>query len=368
MHDVLTNLDQATPEWLTRTLKQAGCLVRGQVIALSKHPVPASSQVAHLDVRYSGDAPDSAPTRLVLKLADPDLERRMPRRNQREIAFYRAVNDFGLELPAVRCYGAMYQRGELDQFQLLLEDPSATTHRAYAHSVVPPTLRQCELIIDTLARVHGQCWNRSFESTGIDGLHPAEAHTGPATERLISWAAETVPRFLDDLGERLSAERRGLYATIGLALPGRLVERHARATDLTLTHGDVHIGNFLFPRAPDVGGVYIIDWKRAALGIGASDLAYMMALHWFPQVRARWERQLLSRYYDALRRQGVERNSWAALWDDYRLSVLRQFFEAVWGWSVRQNAGIWWNHLERITLAIRNLECLELLSSSTPLS
>jgi hypothetical protein len=33
----------------------------------------------------------------------------------------------------------------------------------------------------------------------------------------------------------------------------------------------------------------------------------------------------------------------------------------MWGWSVRQNSGIWWNHLERITRAMQDLHCLELL-------
>lgn len=97
---------------------------------------------------------------------------------------------------------------------------------------------------------------------------------------------------------------------------------------------------------------------RAAVTVGAHDLAYMMALYWFPATRARWERPLLRRYHERLLEHGVADYPWEDLWEDYRLGVLRQCFEAVWGWSARQNSAIWWNHLERVTLAIRDRRCL----------
>ena len=95
---------------------------------------------------------------------------------------------------------------------------------------------------------------------------------------------------------------------------------------------------------------------------GASDLAYMMALYWFPPVRRQREQELLHVYHEQLMAYGVTGYAWADLWDDYRLAVLRQFFEAVWGWSTKgQGSLIWWNHLERISLAIAELDCLTLL-------
>jgi len=107
------------------------------------------------------------------------------------------------------------------------------------------------------------------------------------TEGLVRWIDDTLPRFLDDVGDRVSHARGALYRHIGKHLPSRLLERQAQhGQNLTLIQGDVHLGNFLYPRDPAVDHLYIIEWKRAAPAIGASDLAYMMDLYWFPAVRA----------------------------------------------------------------------------------
>src|SRR5579859_5688913 len=68
MSDVLTELDQATPEWLTMILRQGAYLPPGQVVAAEPTPVNASSDVAHLRLRYSADAPTDAPAHLLLKI------------------------------------------------------------------------------------------------------------------------------------------------------------------------------------------------------------------------------------------------------------------------------------------------------------
>jgi hypothetical protein len=361
MADVLTDLAQATPAWLTTILHGRGLLARGQVDQIEQRRVGASSEVAHLRVRYSVDAPTNLPTYFFLKLTDPELEGRMPQRNRAEIALYRALADDPRDLPLVRCYDAVYAAGQPDRFHLLLADPSATTHVAYPYSAAPPTLPQCEQIVDTLALVHARCWEDRRLGALLQAARAAEQHTGAASEAFVGWANEVLPRLLADLGDRLPDERRALYARIGATVPTRVVERHATGRHLTLTQGDVHLGNFLYPRDPAVHRPYIIDWKRAGVTIGASDLAYMMALYWFPATRARWERPLLRRYHERLIEHGVTGYLWPDLWDDYRLCVLRQFFEAVWGWSVRQNSAIWWNHLERATLAILDLRCLKVV-------
>jgi hypothetical protein len=40
---------------------------------------------------------------------------------------------------------------------------------------------------------------------------------------------------------------------------------------------------------------------------------------------------------------------------------MKQVFEAIWSWSLPQHSLMWWNNLERITLAIEDLQCAELL-------
>ena len=356
MTSVLTSLEQATPEWLTMTLQRQGCLPQGRVTAIEQTPIDASSEVAHLQVHYSGDAPAAAPAHLLLKITWPDLEQRMRQRNKKEIAFYQALGDSASYPFMMRCYDAVYVSGEIDRFHLLLDDPSTTTHSAYQHSHVPPTREQRGMIIDTLGRLHAYWWDSPLLASKC-----AEMRGEPAIRDMQGWAERTLPAFLDFLGDRVSPERQRLYETICEGLFPKLLERLAQGRNLTLTHGDIHVGNFLYPRDPAQHGVLIIDWKMVEVTLGTSDLAYMMALMWFPDLRARVEQDLLRRYHAILSEQGVATYSWDDLWYDYRLMVMRHFCTAMWGWSVRQNSGIWWNHLERITRAVQDLRCLELL-------
>jgi len=355
----ITDLADATPDWLTALLRERGALGRGHVVQIAHRRVNASSAVAHLHVRYSTDAPASVPEHLVLKLTNPELEGRMPRRNRPEIALYRALDGATDALPIVRCFDARYVIGPTDRFQLLLEDPSATTHVAHLYSAVPPTMDQCEQIVDALATVHARFWGDLALSERLEASRRLEFHSAAPSRAFVDWSNEIMPRFLADLGDRLPTGRRALYEHIGATLPERVLDRHTSSAHLTLTQGDVHLGNFLYPRDPAAHQPYIIDWKRAGFTLGANDLAYMMALYWFPPIRAQRELPLLRRYHERLLALGVTRYSWADLWDDYRLSVLRQLFEAIWGWSVQQNSTIWWNHLERVTLAIEDLGCLD---------
>ena len=357
MSETLTTLAQATPEWLTATLQANGTLSYGRVEAIAQRAVGASSQVAYLTIRYSADAPSAAPIDLLLKIADPELEQRMPRRNRAEIAFYSALATTPRALPVVRSYSARYAVGNPDRFHLLLADPTATTHIACPYSAAPPTMEQSTAIIDALARIHAHCWDDQGLGAQLQAARPAELQSGTLTEAFIPWATEAVPRFISDLGDRLTARQRDVYRQIGATIPARLVVRQNTGRALTLTQGDVHRGNFLYPRDSTTDTTLVIDWKRAGVTVGANDLAYMMALYWFPAIRAQREQTLLRRYHEQLCSHGVTNYSWDDLWEDYRLCVLRQFFEAVWGWSVRQNSTIWWNHLERITLAIEDLNC-----------
>lgn len=356
----LESLQEVVPDWLTKVLHRDGLLPRGRVLTIEQDEVNASSCVAHLQVEYSSEAPADAPRALVIKLADPDLEARMRQRNKREVAFYGFLREHPANLPVVRCFDAGYQPGEIDRFHLLLDDPSRSTHTAYPHSAAPPSLAQCEVIVDVLARIHAACWEATAFDTLFEDNRAREVHTGEWTASLAPWIDTTVPAFLQDMGTRLVPARLALYETIALGLEPRVRERERGRAKLTLTHGDVHVGNFLYPNDHH-GQALVLDWKRAAFTPPSRDLAYMMALSWFPSTRVRWEIPLLQRYHRRLQECGITGYSWDDLWEDYRLSVLKQLLEAIWGWSVQQNSTIWWNHLERITQAIADLDALAVL-------
>jgi len=361
MVDVLTDLEQATPEWLTEVLRRSGTLPSGHVVRAEQTPVNSSSQVAHLDLTYSTDAPPGTPQFLLLKIDSEELEAYMPQRNKREIAFYRLLAGEEHNLPVVRCYAAKYQSAEIDRFHLLLDDPSRTTHRAFEYSVAPPTMEQSEQIVDTLAEVQARCWETTRFTRVFAENHAKEVHTGEITDAFGPWVEETVARFLSEMEDRLTAQRRSLYQRIGRSLPPLLAAREASGRNLTLTQGDVHVGNFLYPRDSERDRPLIIDWKRVAVTIGARDLAYMMGLYWFPDTRAHRELPLLQRFHARLTAHGVTGYTWDDLWYDHRLSIMKQVFEALWSWSIGQHSLMWWNNLERITLAVEDLDAQELL-------
>src|SRR5262245_53444202 len=107
METPLTSTDQATPEWLTGVLQKKGFLPHGEVIKVQEQsPQPQiTSIITHLELSYSDDAPASAPTRLFLKVAKPDLDSQISSRlGKNEVEFYNATAALMPNLPVVRCY------------------------------------------------------------------------------------------------------------------------------------------------------------------------------------------------------------------------------------------------------------------------
>src|SRR5208282_2401058 len=101
----------------------------------------------------------------------------------------------------------------------------------------------------------------------------------------------------------------------------RLVKRTLSRRAVTIVHGDAHVWNCFLPRD---GGedVRLFDWDSWRLGVATEDIAYMMAMHWYPDRRQRLEQPLLDVYHATIQECGVAGYSRSALDDDYRFSVL----------------------------------------------
>lgn len=97
---------------------------------------------------------------------------------------------------------------------------------------------------------------------------------------------ERYSRLASTLDDRLWPAARAIYARVldareRLVTPGRLYATY------TLGHGDAHVWNLLYPReGVTAAGILLIDWDTWRIGRAAADLAYMMAVHWYPE-RAR---------------------------------------------------------------------------------
>jgi hypothetical protein len=96
--------------------------------------------------------------------------------------------------------------------------------------------------------------------------------------------------------------------------------------------------------------------------VAADDLAYMIAMHWYPDRRRLMEHSLLDCYHRALVDEGVRGYDRQALDEDYRLSVLWEIATPVWQANSQIPPVVWWNNLERIMLAVDDLGCRQLLA------
>jgi hypothetical protein len=352
MSEPITDIEELSNEWLSGVLRRAGVLDEGFVVRcdVKRARTLLISKVFHLAVTYSADAPANAPTRLFLKISSPTLQSHF---SQKEVEFYNTVAPRAPELPLIRCYDAAFSRAS-GAAHVLLEDVSETHTQTV--SPLPPSHRDCELAIDCLAQLHARFWEHPQLGTEIGTLM-----TATEFESLVQTLRTHLDGFLDFLGDRLTDERRKYYERIvaGSMQPWR---RMLKPDGLTVSHGDAHSWNFLYPRDAAKGTALIFDWHLWHVDIPLKDLAFMIALNWYPQRRSLLEQKLLRRYHAALVVGGVEGYSWEDCWRDYRFAVVRELFVPVWQWSSGMPASIWWSNLEKIWLAFEDLRCAELLN------
>src|SRR5262249_42153651 len=156
--------------------------------------------------------------------------------------------------------------------------------------------------------------------------------------------------------ELMPPERRDLYDRFLDRAPALLARYHSRR-NLTIIHDDAHVWNFFLPRKGDDEDVRLIDWEAWRIGTGTTALAYMMAMHWYPDRRRRMERSLLDRYQETLSAYGVNGYGRQELDHDYRLSALWLITRPIGQAAINIPPRVWWNNLERILMAVDDLGC-----------
>ena len=341
-------VDLADAGRLTAILQRNGVLAHGRVREVTADP-PRNmilSRIVRLRLAYEdaagGCAAEGAPASLILKLPLP-RPGGPPAWAGREVAFYR---DIAPATPAglvPRCYDAAFSEESKD-WHLVLED-FTDTHTIATEWPIAPTEAQCRAIVALFARFHAAWWDDKRLGTSI-GVWLDEKS---AQERQ-QFFQDCWRRFSDFLGDRLSAERRALYERF-VAVPLPMLARHNTRRNLTIVHGDSHVWNVLLPKDEGVAP-RLFDWDAWRLSVAAFDLAYMMATHWYPERRRRFEQPLLDHYHAALVAAGVQGYDRRALDDDYRLAVVMQLAVPLMQFNAHITPIIWWSHLERIMAAV----------------
>ncbi len=355
---VITNVEQVTPDRLTETLIAAGALTRGHVVALDFDTQSFNkgflSNIATLKVHYSAEAEGARPTNLFLKMTKPDLHPELWSRSWHEVQFYQAVAQAGIDLPIPRCYDAGYDSHS--QLSHLLLDDLSSTHFQRPQPL-PPSNRQCELIMESLARVHASWWNNPRLGTEI-GERLTREGADATHQRLI----DTLPKFMDYLGDGLLPQQRRAYEQIlASTFLERLTQRLLTQQNVTLVHGDAHTGNLMLPNDSNQGRVLLVDWHLWSIDVPTLDLAFLMALHWPPARRALLEKPLLERYYQTFVAAGVSGYSWDDFWNDYRGSVIIMTLIPIGQFRRKSPNGVIWFGLQDSMVAFEDLRCVEVL-------
>jgi thiamine kinase-like enzyme len=346
--------DAASPEHLTDVLHRAGVLSAGRVASVTVEMSRQTliSAVMRLRLEVDGQA-GAAPFRVFFKTRRVDGPVRAEGVGRAEVDFYSRVAPLTPAGLLPRCFEAV--AGAEGRWYLLLED-LGDSHDIVSEWPLPPTVEQCDRIIGAHARFHAFWWDHP----GLGGSIGAFLDAG-AFDRFLAEFPQQFAAFVDRLGDRMPPERRRVYERLMASASRLFDERYRPHRNLTLVHGDAHVWNAFYPRDARSDDVRLIDWDSWRIDVATDDLAYMMAIHWYPERRRRLERECLQRYHAALAGAGVTGYDLDALWQDYRQSVLWQITTPVWQATHGLGAWIWWSHFERIMLAVEDLDCLEFL-------
>jgi hypothetical protein len=337
---------------LTAAFRAAGVLGTARVVDVAAMALPVKKLRSHtfrLRLDYEGPAGD-APGSIILKMGHLDDAGRPAYPNLRETAFYR---DIAPALPKglVPCCFEAAAATDDSAWHLLLEDLT-DSHFVATEWPLPPTRAHCEEMVQALARIHAAWWDDPRLGVRV-GRRSDEAVW-------LGQFSSVLERFTERHGEMLPLERRELY-TLLLKRAPQLLARYNSRRNLTIIHGDAHAWNFFLPRPGGNQTARLLDWEDWSLSTATDDLAYMMAMLWYPDRRQRLERPLLDLYHATLVAHGVAGYDRQALADDYRLSALWLVTRPVRQAMVGIAARVWWNNLERIFLAVDDLGCRELL-------
>jgi thiamine kinase-like enzyme len=343
----------AGAERLTEALRRSGLLGEASVcnVAVMASFRKLRSHTFRLRLEYEGPARD-APSSLILKMGHLDSTGRPSYANRREIAFYRDIAPAQPKQLVPRCFEAA-EATDTSAWHLLLEDLT-DSHFIATEWPLPPKFEQYQAIVQAQAHFHATWWDNpdlgvSFGSYVDDW------------DQVLRILGDQLVRFTDQYGEMMPPERRELYQSLLERAP-QLLARHRSRRNLTLIHADAHPWNFFLPRIGVGEGVRLIDWESWRIDTATDDLAYMMAMLWYPDRRRRMEQPLLDFYHSALLANGVRGYDRQALDDDYRLSVLWLITRPIAQALNNIAAQNWWNNLERIMLAVDDLGCRDLLS------
>jgi len=269
-----------------------------------------------------------------------------------EVEFYKKVAPEISCPPLVQCFEAVYD-SETDHSHILMEDLSAT--HSQPDQGRAPFETESVMAVETLAKAHAVYWNDPRLGKEIGKLFDQNT-----LNKFIENVEQSVLVFLESSGIDLTATQRQAYQLMlrnADKIWGRLID----PTNLTVTHGDCHWWNFLYPKDLDSETVRIFDWHLWHIDLGARDLAFLLALGGFAEPRPEREDHLLKSYHSTLVSNGVSNYTYDQLYADYRWCAIRNLNIPAIFWSQGKHESTWQTAFSRATESFERLRCSELL-------
>jgi hypothetical protein len=352
-HDALKigGIDPLDPDSLTSILRREGFLTSERVSNAEVFSAKTLkvSKVARLRIEYEPSGSAAAPKTLFVKLSKSPEDKQIFD-TKTEAMFYQTVGKSMAGPPIIRCLDVGVSENA-DSSYLLMEDLTETHFQPDTPQA--PSLQYSELAIKCLAEFHAAWWEHPRLGDGVGDYFDRQ------------W----LKSFVEDLGRsferfagsvNLAEDRCRVYERVLAASPsiwGRLTEQHG----LTVTNGDTHWWNFLYPNDPVVGEVRLFDWQLWHLDLGARDLAFLVALGGFAERRPELEQRLVELYFSTLVENGVTNYSREEFLFDYRHSAIRNLNIPVIYWAQGRDEEEWRTLLERAFEAFDVLQCGELI-------
>jgi aminoglycoside/choline kinase family phosphotransferase len=315
-------IEKVTPAWLTQALGRCG-LGEAKVKAFESEPVGAGvgflGVVARLRLTYDRDA-SSAPASVIIKLPSHDAAARMItstfRHYEKEVRFYEQMARLNNICTPTAYFHAFDP--ESGDFVLILEDLAPARNGDQVEGL---SIDDARTAVIALAKMQAQWWERP-------ALHVFDwlpAFNDPAMLALEDVFKRCWGPYRAFLGDRLPPE----LVPVGDRLATMIthIMQALTAKPCTVVHGDYRADNFFFDRGTDA--FTVCDWQIVIKGLGAFDLAYLLAGNISVEDRREHEQYLVRLYHHHLVENGVEDYDFDTCWRDYRTCVL-----VAWIWPV----------------------------------
>ncbi len=329
---------------VSTVLRENGYLLDGEILGVQMTPVETpglASEFFKLELEFSDSVKDLPKDMIVKRPVLSD-------RGAGEALVYDHILRHTGDLPTMPCFGIVDDDPNTG-LNFLFENLSATHHQTTWPVI--PSLNECMGAVTALAKVHAHWWGRV--EVLPDVIPPIVPH------QEVDHLTNHFAAFADFVGEYLSADRRAIYEKVLDALDVVLAARLSAANS-TLLHSDSHFWNFLYPNSGDIDQSVIFDWALWRTGLGGSDLAYMIALHLYPEHRTRFEKPLIDHYARVLNKFGVS-YSREDVETDYRIGILIGLLMPIMEFSWKIPPDDWLPKLEKAFASFDDLKCQELM-------